>query len=114
MNMIVYNDGETILREGEPGDCMYYILAGRVGVFLRCGTPEEKKLAELEEGQFFGEMGLLDGQPRSATVVSLEKDTCVQRIDRAGFGEFYAQYPDKVFDIMQQLSRRLRTANGAL
>lgn len=110
--MKVYNDGEIIVREGEPGDCMYYILAGRVGVFLRCGTPEEKKLAELEEQQFFGEMSLLSGLPRSATVMSLEDNTCVLEISRDNFAAFCAEYPEKVFAIMQQLCGRLRSADA--
>lgn len=114
MNMTVYNNGEILLREGEPGDCMFYILAGTVGIFLAYGSPEEKKLAELGEKQFFGEMGLLDGLPRSATIVALEDDTCVQKIDRKSFGEFCNRYPDKVFAIMQQLSQPLCAADGGM
>ena len=113
MKMEVFENGQIILRQGEPGATMYYIMAGRVGVYLDHGTPEEKQLAELGEGQFFGEMSLLSGEKRSATIVSLEDDTCAQVIDRGNVTEFCREYPEKVFAIMQQLSERLRAANAS-
>ena len=110
--MKVYNAEEIIVRQGEKGESMYYVLAGKVGVYINYGTPEEKKLAELNEQQFFGEMSLLNNEVRSATVIALEDDTCVQQIDRDNFVEFCTEHPEKVFAIMQQLSSRLREANG--
>ena len=51
-----YKKGEIIFREGDPGNCMYDIFWGRVGVYTGYGTPQEKKLAELKTEDFFGEM----------------------------------------------------------
>ena len=103
-----YKKGEIIFREGDPGSSMYDILWGRVGVYTGYGTPEEKKLAELKEEDFFGEMGLLDGSPRSATVVSLSDDTRLNVITEGDFQEYFRAKPAKVFLIMQQLSQKLR------
>jgi len=114
MKMKVFAKGETLLRQGESGSSMYYLMAGKVGVYLDYGTPSEKKLSELTEQQFFGEMSLLSGESRSATVVALEDDTCAQEISKENFKEFCADHPDQVFAIMQQLSERLRKATGAV
>ncbi|MDO4806361.1 MAG: cyclic nucleotide-binding domain-containing protein [Coriobacteriales bacterium] len=108
MKSLELRRGEVIFSQGDPGDCMYYVRWGKVGVYADYGTPNQKKLAELGEGDYFGELGLLDGEPRSATVVALELGTMVNRIDEAEFGQFLAQNPLKVYAIIQQLSHKLR------
>lgn len=100
--------GQIIIREGEAGACMYNILWGRVGVYSGYGTDHEKKLAELGENDFFGEMELLDGNRRSATVVALEAGTRLEIITEADFREFFANCPAKVFFILQRLCQKLR------
>ena len=86
-----YKKGEIIFREGDPGNCMYDIFWGRVGVYTGYGTPQEKKLAELKTEDFFGEMGLLDRAPRSATVVSLSDDTYLGVITESDFHEYFQE-----------------------
>ena len=108
MNKAVFKRGEVIFRQGDPGNCMYDILWGSVGVYAEYGTPNEKKLAELRPGDFFGEMGLLEQSPRSATVVALENDTQVSVIMESDFRDYFAENPAKVFTIMQTLSQKLR------
>lgn len=100
--------GEVILREGEVGACMYTILWGRVGVYSHYGTDREKKLAELGESDFFGEMELLEHKPRSATVVALESGTRLEIIDEDSFREFFDRNPAKVYFILQRLCQKLR------
>ena len=102
-----FQQGEIIFRQGDPGDAMYDVASGKVGVYGAYGTDNEKLLTELTAGDFFGEMGLLDKAVRSATVVALE-DTEVNEITEADFNDFFRQNPEKVFQIMQQLSQRLR------
>ena len=75
-----FKPGEIIVRQGEPGDCMFCVQGGNVGVFYDYGSENEKKLAELTPGEFFGEMSLLDHAPRSATVVALQPHTYVEVI----------------------------------
>ncbi|MBQ6295932.1 MAG: cyclic nucleotide-binding domain-containing protein [Firmicutes bacterium] len=108
MNKAVFKKGEVIFRQGDPGNCMYDIVWGSVGVYAEYGTPNEKKLAELRAGDFFGEMGLLEQSPRSATVVALENDTQVSAIMESDFRDYFAENPAKVFTIMQTLSQKLR------
>ena len=52
-----FKNGDVIFRQGDPGDCMYDIFSGRVGVYTAYGTPDEKLIAELKAGEFFGAGG---------------------------------------------------------
>jgi len=64
--------GEAIIRQGDPGDLFYMIRSGSVDVLVHDGT-EQKKVAELKEGQYFGEAALITEEPRNATIVAREK-----------------------------------------
>lgn len=67
----VYAPGELILRRGDAGDSMFVIYRGRVEVRLPTGDGQAQQVAELEHGDFFGEMALLTGEPRNADVIAL-------------------------------------------
>ena len=108
METKTFKKGEIIFRKGDPADCMYEVYSGKAGVYSGYGTPEEKLLAEYYPDQYFGEMGLLDHAPRSATVAALSDDTVVGFISEDSFGEFFRENPSRVFMVMQQLSRNLR------
>ena len=62
-----FGDGEAIVRQGESGDSMYVLCSGRVAVLLE---PAGQEVAVIERGGYFGEMSLLTGEPRTATVVA--------------------------------------------
>lgn len=102
-----FKKGEVIFREGEFQMDMYDIRFGRVGVYKSYGTPEQKELAVLGEGDFFGEMGLVEARPRSATVVALE-ETIADVITQENFGVYFKEKPAKVLSIMQHMSSRIR------
>ena len=103
-----YPKGTIIFREGEPGNCMYDIHFGRVGIYTGYGTPEENLLTELFANKFFGEMGMIDGEPRSATAVVMADDTTLETIYPEDLEELMEKNPLKVDMIMQHLSGRLR------
>lgn len=106
-----FKQGTVIFRQGDPGDCMYDIFSGRVGIYAAYGTKDEKMLTELTAGDFFGEMGVLDKAVRSATVVALE-DVQAECITEAEFAGFITAQPEKAMKIMRQLSGRLRKLTG--
>ena len=108
MGMKAFNKGDIIFHQGDAGESMYDIRWGSVGIYLDYGTEKEKKLTELGTEAFFGEMGMIDHAPRSATAVALEKGTQVQEITEEMLGELFREKPAKVMMIMQQLSGRLR------
>ena len=76
--MHVFNAGEMVIREGDPGRSVYIVLDGRVKVFTRDDGGNELPLATLAVGQFFGEMSLVSGKPRSSSVVALELSVLVE------------------------------------
>lgn len=102
-----YEKGGVIFEQGVFEMCMYDILSGKVGIYANYGKENEKLLTELKEEQYFGEMGLVDALPRSATAVALEK-TQVYVIDGKTFGEYFKDRPAKVLTIMQNMSARIR------
>lgn len=108
MEIKKYRKGEVIFREGDPGDCMYDVIAGRIGVYSAYGTPNQKLLMTYYPDQFLGEMGLLNHAPRSATAVALESDTAADVISEESFQEFFEKRPVRVLMIMQQMSYNLR------
>lgn len=105
--------GEIIFHETDPGDAMYVILSGLVKVSRTTEDGRQKVLALLAEGDFFGEMALVDGGPRSAEAAAME-DTVLVSIRRKDFQEWITANPTVAWGVIQGLSRRLRAANDQL
>ena len=112
MNTRTFKKGEIIFRQGDPSSCMYDVFWGKVGIYANYGTPEEKLLTTLETEQFFGEMGMIEGLPRSATAVALAGDTKLRVITPESFQTYFQESPAKVLLIMQNMSSRLRELTG--
>ncbi len=100
--------GDAIVREGELGVGFYLILEGSAEV--RRGA---KPLARLERGQFFGEMGLLEKQPRSADVFAAEDSYCLV-LSAPTFWSLVSTSPKIARGLVQELARRLRATNKSL
>ena len=103
-----YRKGDVIFREGDPGDCMYDIDFGSVTVYGDYGGENETEIAKLFAGKVFGEMGMLDHTPRSATVVVNEDETTLTSVAEEDFFTFFEANPPKTLDILQQMCSRLR------
>ncbi len=84
-----FGDGEAIVRQGDSGDSMYVLCAGRVSVVLEPGRQE---VAVIEQGGYFGEMSLLTGEPRSATVLA-RGEVVVLELDAALFRRLGIESP---------------------
>ena len=102
-----FKKNEIIFREGDSGNTMYDIRFGTVGIYAAYGTKEQKLLTKLESEEFFGEMGMIEGLPRSATAVALE-NTEVAVITNDNFSEYLSVKPAKAFEILKHTSYRLR------
>lgn len=103
-----YPAGTIICKEGMTRNCMYDIHWGCVGIFTGYGTDQEIKLTELYPNTFFGEMGMISNQPRSATAVALEKTT-LEIILPEDLRKLSEKNPPKAYMILAHLSKRLRT-----
>jgi CRP-like cAMP-binding protein len=100
-----YFTGETVLRQGEPGDSLYVVDEGRVEVLLRTGEDQTKRLAELSSGSFFGEMSMMVDEPRSATVRATAP-TRFLVVDREAFKETLQSNPAIAARLSETLALR--------
>ncbi len=99
------NTGEVIFKDGDPGDEMYLIKSGKIRISKPAGEVE-KTLAVLKEGDFFGEMSVIDGSPRSATATAIEPAELVI-FDREVFMNQVRENP-LIEYVLHTLIRRLR------
>lgn len=102
--------GQTIFRLGDPGGEMHVVLSGRVELFITDRDGSRALVGEVEAGEMFGELSLLDSEPRSASAVAVEA-TRVYCIDRNDLSQLFTKKPQAALDIMATLSRRLRQAD---
>ena len=102
--MRMFGDGEAITKQGTPGHSMFIVCSGRVAVVLE---PDRREVATIERGGYFGEMSLLTGDPRTATVVA-RGDAVVMELDAAVFRKLGAADPQAVEEIgMAAMTRRV-------
>jgi uncharacterized membrane protein len=106
----LYPTGATIFRDGEPGGAMYLIRRGEVEMWLFDADKKRVVLATFGAGEFFGELSLLDAEPRAATATALA-DTEVLIVDREDLRVLFGKKPDAALDVLSVLGRRLRQTN---
>ena len=103
----------TIIRAGDPTDSLYIVISGRLKVLMSDEQGREVILSILGRGEFFGEMGLLDDRPRSASVVTLEPCELLG-ISKTDFKRSLAENFDLSLTVMRGLVKRLREADGKI
>ena len=106
--VLEFRKGQIIFRQGDEGNYMYAIHYGSVGIYLDYGTAEEKKLTTLYSNTFFGEMGLISDEKRSATAVVEEDGTLLETIRAENLESLFKSNPLKIDMILNHLSHRLR------
>jgi CRP-like cAMP-binding protein len=109
----VYKKDNMILIEEEIGSTMFIILDGRVKISRISDDGREVILSILSEGDFFGEMSILDGQNRSANVVTLE-DSRIMVIRREDFLQMLHDYPQIAINLLKELAGRLRRSDAQI
>lgn len=108
-----FKAGSVIINEGDPGDCLYLIKEGTVKVMAKLqDTDEDLILSRLESGDYFGEMALITGEPRSASVVA-ESDTDLWKLSKKDFDNLIEKHHDITLTLTHMLSHRLKEANKA-
>ena len=108
MRQLTYSKGDIIFREGDNATVMYDVISGKVGIYRGYQTDQEEKVAELGAGQIFGEMGMIEIYPRSATAVALEDGVVLAEIGEAELEAYFKGKPDQLLQLMRQLSARIR------
>ena len=102
-----------LFNQGDQGDAMYLIESGRVRISIRDEDKQELTLAELAQGDFFGEMSLIDGRQRSADARVLE-DARLAVLSRDAFLSFVRTNPDVALEMLSALTDRLRRTDELL
>jgi len=102
----------VLINEGDRGDTLYVILSGRVKVFSSNEAGREFVIDFQGPGEYVGEM-MLDGEPRSASVTTVEQTTCAV-VSRAQFREFILAHPDFAMHLIERLIHRVRVTTGNL
>jgi CRP-like cAMP-binding protein len=105
-----YPRNSVILFEDDPGDALYVVIDGLVKVVLIGEDGREVILSVLKEGDFFGEMSLIDDQPRSAHVIAME-DSNLLVMRREDFQHRLREMPGVAIGMLRAMSRRLREAD---
>jgi len=102
----------VLINEGDVGDALYIIVSGKVKVFASNEAGREFIIDFHGPGEYVGEMSL-DGQPRSASVMTVEPTTCAV-VNRAHFREFILAHPDFALHLIERLIRRMRATTDNL
>ncbi len=105
--------GETLFRRGDEGTALYIIISGCIKITLPSNKDDEITVTVFSSGDFFGEMALLDGMPRSADAVALE-ETHLYILDRSDFIAFLTSNESAVKSVLYALSMRLRKTDNLL
>lgn len=104
----VFGKGDMVFREGDEGKCFYQIVEGTAGVYLHYGEADERKLTEMNPGQYFGEMAVVEAWPRSTTIVA-EETLRVIELTGDDLVSYFEEQPDKILALMNQFGDRIRT-----
>ena len=108
-----YPKSSLIFRNGDPGDAMYLIDLGKVEISITDADGANVTLAELEAGDFFGEMAMLDGQGRSANATAVESSR-LAKLTREDFLAFVQSDPRVTLELLTALTNRLRRTDELL
>ena len=104
--------GDVLFREGEVGDFAYQVVKGKIEI-CKFNWDDYVTLSTLEKGSLFGEMALIDKQPRSAMARAIE-ESVVKEIDQDALLTYLKNSPQTAFNMMQQLASYARNANEKL
>src|SRR5882724_8647826 len=109
--------GEVVFREGDDANAMFVVMSGEMEVLKKSKRSTESRVALLGPGDWFGEMSIVDIQPRSATVRALAPSRLL-RVSSADLDALYRHdlrsYAIIILNLARELSRRLRVADGIL
>jgi CRP/FNR family cyclic AMP-dependent transcriptional regulator len=105
-----YRSGEVIFHREDPGQVLYVVKEGKVKICLTSPEGQEITLAVFGKGECFGELTILDGLPRSADAVALEKVECYT-LQRSDFHRAIIQNPKIAIQVLESISKRLRTTD---
>ena len=113
LQLLTFDAGDIIITEGEPGSSLFVVSSGRVKAFVRNPAGRHAQVREMDEGSFFGEISILRGSPRTATVTAASRVDLLE-LDRATLDGITASHP-RVREVLEAFCReRAGSADEAL
>jgi len=114
LELVSFEAGDLIVVEGEVGDSMFILSSGRVKAYVRTPAGRSTKVDEFEEGDFFGEIAVLTGKPRTATLTAAEECDCLV-LNRTALDGITEQHP-RVLEVLKkfQAERAMSTLNAIM
>jgi small-conductance mechanosensitive channel len=106
VTLLAFGAGEVVMREGDQGDSLYIIRTGTVEVVAAASDGQQVHIRDLERPAFFGEMALMTGEPRNATVRACT-DAELLELGRAGFIQLFKAHPETAAQMGQVIARRM-------
>ncbi|MBO4449182.1 MAG: cyclic nucleotide-binding domain-containing protein [Clostridiales bacterium] len=103
-----FRTNDIIIKEGELGNTFFRITEGNVGVYTNYGKKEQFRIAFLKAGDYFGEMGMIDSYPRSATVIA-ERTVRVQELTQKDLNALFDEKPEEIFKFLKHLANKLQS-----
>lgn len=113
MEVVNLKSGEILFREGEPGEHLYVVVTGHLEILKAPGTEDELVLNTIHEGEYIGEMSLVTGAPRTASVRAQSGDVVLLSLSRKQFNDLLHRHPELANIMISVLSYRLDNTNIA-
>jgi CRP/FNR family cyclic AMP-dependent transcriptional regulator len=105
-----FPSGTAVFFQDDPSDSLYVVLSGSAKVFRTSEDGRDRIMTTLRAGDAFGELAMIEGQPRSATVQTLE-ETELLSLTRKDFERFASEHPDFLYKLLQSMCERVRKIN---
>ncbi len=113
LDEVSFRAGQLIFKRGDPGGSIFIVASGEVEIFVEDNTGQRIVFETAKGGDFFGELSLLDGDPRSASSLAIS-DTKALRVDREDLQMLFTRHPSAAMDVLAVMGRRLREADSLL
>ncbi len=113
VDLYAYENDDIIFNEGEAGDCLYLVCEGNVRISKVGRNGQQETLGFIQPGNFFGEMALIDGQPRSAQATANGERSVLGRVDHVTFDRILRRAPSSLhMNFLRSVVERLRSVNS--
>jgi uncharacterized membrane protein len=110
VEVVQVGPGDTIFHQSDRGDALYAVQSGRIRIWVRDEDAREVTLSELTQGQFFGELAVLDTGERSANATAMVESQ-LYRLGREEFHQFLIEHPACAVEVIRELGARMRQTN---
>ncbi len=111
LEWVEISGGQVLMTQGEPGDAMYLVLSGRLRAYLNESDGTRRAAREMGRGQIIGEMSLITGEPRLATVIAI-RDAVLVRLAKSAFNALFATSPQLSIVLTRQIIEHLRAGSA--